>query len=83
MGQGAEKGIALIAEALNEALKPEQTTTVLLETMAGKGTEVGRTFEELREILDRVELNDKMGVCLDTCHVWDGGYDIVTTLMVC
>lgn len=80
VGQGAEKGIALIAEALNEALKLEQTTTVLLETMAGKGTEVGRTFEELREILDRVELNDKMGVCLDTCHVWDGGYDIVNDL---
>ena len=80
VGQGAEKGIALIAEALNEALKPEQTTTVLLETMAGKGTEVGRTFEELREILDRVELNDKTGVCLDTCHVWDGGYDIVNDL---
>ena len=80
VGQGAEKGIALIAEALNEAFKPEQTTTVLLETMAGKGTEVGRTFEELREILDRVELNDKMGVCLDTCHVWDGGYDIVNDL---
>ena len=80
VGQGAEKGIVLIAEALNEALKPGQTTTVLLETMAGKGTEVGRTFEELREILDRVELNDKMGVCLDTCHVWDGGYDIVNDL---
>ena len=80
VGQGAEKGIVLIAEALNEALKPEQTTTVLIETMAGKGTEVGRTFEELREILDRVELNDKMGVCLDTCHVWDGGYDIVNDL---
>ena len=80
VGQGAEKGIVLIAEALNEALKPEQTTTVLLETMAGNGTEVGRTFEELREILDRVELNDKMGVCLDTCHVWDGGYDIVNDL---
>ena len=80
VGQGAETGIALIAEALNEALKPEQTTMVLLETMAGKGTEVGRTFEELREILDRVELNDKMGVCLDTCHVWDGGYDIVNDL---
>lgn len=80
VGQGAEKGIVLIAEALNEALKPEQTTTVLLETMAGKGTEVGRTFEELREILDRVELNDKMGVCLDTCHVWNGGYDIVNDL---
>ena len=80
VGQGAEKGIVLIAEALNDALKPEQTTTVLLETMAGKGTEVGRTFEELREILDRVELNDKMGVCLDTCHVWDGGFDIVNDL---
>ena len=80
VGQGTEKGIALIAEALNEALKPEQTTTVLLETMAGKGTEVGRTFEELREILERVELNDKMGVCFDTCHVWDGGYDIVNDL---
>ncbi len=80
VGQGAEKGIELIAEALNEALKPEQTTIVLLETMAGKGTEVGRTFEELREILDRVELKEKMGVCLDTCHVWDGGYDIVNDL---
>lgn len=80
VGQGADTGIELIAEALNEALKPDQTTTVLLETMAGKGTEVGRTFEELREILDRVELNDKMGVCLDTCHVWDGGYDIVNDL---
>ena len=80
VGQGAEKGIELIAEALNEALKPEQTTTVLIETMAGKGTEVGRTFEELREILDRVELKEKMGVCLDTCHVWDGGYDIVNDL---
>ena len=80
VGQGADTGIELIAEALNEALKPDQTTTVLLETMAGKGTEVGRNFEELREILDRVELNDKMGVCLDTCHVWDGGYDIVNDL---
>ena len=80
VGQGAEKGIVLIAEALNEALKPEQTTTVLLETMAGKGSEVGRNFAELREILDRVNLNEKMGVCLDTCHVWDGGYDIVNDL---
>ena len=80
VGQGADAGIEWIAEALNEVLTPEQTTTVLLETMAGKGTEVGRTFEELREILDRVELNDKMGVCLDTCHVWDGGYDIVNDL---
>ena len=65
---------------LNLILKPEQSTTVLLETMAGKGSEVGREFEELREILDRVELKDKMGVCLDTCHVWDGGYDIVGDL---
>ena len=80
VGQGADTGIELIAEALNEALKPDQTTTVLLETMAGKGTEVGRNFEELREILDRVELKEKMGVCLDTCHVWDGGYDILNDL---
>ena len=80
VGHGADTGIELIAEALNEALKPDQTTTVLLETMAGKGTEVGRNFEELREILDRVELKEKMGVCLDTCHVWDGGYDIVNDL---
>lgn len=80
VGQGVDTGIELIAEALNEALKPDQTTTVLLETMAGKGTEVGRNFEELREILDRVELKEKMGVCLDTCHVWDGGYDIVNDL---
>ena len=80
VGQGADTGIELIAEALNEALKPDQTTTVLLETMAGKGTEVGRNFEELREILDRVELKEKMGDCLDTCHVWDGGYDIVNDL---
>lgn len=80
VGQGAEVGIELIAEALNEVLTPEQTTTVLLETMAGKGSEVGRNFGELREILDRVTLGDKMGVCLDTCHVWDGGYDIVNHL---
>lgn len=75
--QGAETGIALIAETLNQVLRPDQATTVLLETMAGKGSEVGRTFEELRQILDRVECADRMGVCLDTCHVWDGGYDIV------
>lgn len=80
VGQGVEAGMELIASALNESLRPEQTTTVLLETMAGKGSEVGRTFEELREILDRVVLQDKMGVCLDTCHVWDGGYDIVNRL---
>ena len=78
--QSAETGIRLIAEALNAVLKPEQHTTVLLETMAGKGSEVGRSFEELREILDRVELADHMGVCLDTCHVWDAGYDIAGRL---
>lgn len=78
--QGVETGITYIAEMLNAILKPEQTTTVLLETMAGKGSEIGRTFEELREILDRVTLSDHMGVCLDTCHVWDGGYDIVNHL---
>ncbi len=80
VGQGIEKGIELIAEQLNQAMFPEQTTTVLLETMAGKGSEVGRSFEELRAIMDRVTLNDKLGICLDTCHVWDGGYDIVTNL---
>lgn len=74
--QGAEAGIAYISDMLNAILKPEQTTTVLLETMAGKGSEVGGRFEELREILDRVELSGHMGVCMDTCHVWDGGYDI-------
>ena len=80
VGQGMEQGIAYIAEGLNAILKPDQTTTVLLETMAGKGSEVGGRFEELRAILDRVELSDKMGVCLDTCHVSDGGYDIIGNL---
>lgn len=80
VGQGAEAGIAFIADMLNQILKPEQRTTVLLETMSGKGSEVGREFEELREILDRVECKERMGVCLDTCHVWDGGYDIVNDL---
>ena len=80
VGQGIAKGIELIAEQLNQAMFPEQTTTVLLETMAGKGSEVGRSFEELRAIMDRVTLNDKLGVCLDTCHVWDSGYDIATDL---
>ncbi|MBE6995567.1 MAG: deoxyribonuclease IV [Ruminococcaceae bacterium] len=78
--QGTEAGVALIAEGLNAILRPEQTTTVLLETMAGKGSEVGSRFEELREILDRVELPDKLGVCLDTCHVSDAGYDIIGDL---
>ncbi|MBQ1336661.1 MAG: deoxyribonuclease IV [Selenomonadaceae bacterium] len=80
VGQGIEKGIELIAKQLNQAMFQEQTTTVLLETMAGKGSEVGASFEELRAIMDRVTLNDKLGICLDTCHVWDGGYDIVTNL---
>ena len=80
VGQGAEAGIELIADALNEVLTPEQSTIVLLETMAGKGTEVGRSFEELRAIIDRVSLQEKVGVCFDTCHVWDGGYDIVNHL---
>ena len=79
-GQGLEAGIGLIADTLNAILTPEIRTTVLLETMAGKGTEVGGRFEELREILDRVALSDKMGVCLDTCHVSDAGYDIVHDL---
>lgn len=76
VGQGADAGIALIADALNEVLSPEQTTTLLLETMAGKGTEIGGTFAELAQIIDQVELSDQVGVCLDTCHVWDGGYDV-------
>lgn len=79
-GQGAETGIEQIAEMLNTVLTENQTTLVLLETMAGKGTEVGRSFHELRAIIDRVELKDKMGVCLDTCHVYDAGYDIVNNL---
>ena len=79
-GQGVETGIAQITAQLNELLRPEQTTTVLLETMAGKGSEVGSRFEELRAILDGVTLSEKMGVCLDTCHVHDAGYDIVNDL---
>jgi len=80
VGQGSDMGIKLTAEILNEVLKPEQTTTVLLETMSGKGSEIGRNFEELQKILEKVEQKEKMGVCLDTCHVWDGGYDIVNDL---
>lgn len=78
--QGADVGIEYTAQMLNEVLTPEQSTTVLLETMSGKGSEIGRNFEELRAILDKVELQDKMGVCLDTCHVWDGGYNIAENL---
>lgn len=80
VGQGSEKGIELIANMLNSLLKEEQTTTVLLETMAGKGTEVGRSFEEIQSIIERVNLSHKVGVCLDTCHVYDAGYDIVNDI---
>lgn len=80
VGQGAKNGIELIAGALNSVLFSEMTTTVLLETMAGKGTEIGRNFQELKEIIDKTKLSDKLGVCLDTCHVFDGGYDIVNDL---
>ena len=80
VGQGAEAGIEMISSLLNQVLKPEQTTVVLLETMAGKGTEVGRSFEELAQIIQRVDLQDHVGVCLDTCHVSDAGYDIANDL---
>lgn len=80
VGQGVGEGIRLIAELLDEVLTPTQSTTVLLETMSGKGSEVGSRFSELRAILDRVALPEKLGICLDTCHVWDAGYDIVNDL---
>ncbi len=80
VGQGAQTGIEKIAQVLNAVLNPEWNTTVLLETMAGKGTEVGRNFEEIRQIMDLVECREKLGVCMDTCHLWDGGYDIVHDL---
>lgn len=80
VGQGVETGIQKIAEILNDVLTDEQSTTVLLGTMAGKGSEVGGRFEEIRAIMDLVEKKEKLGVCLDTCHVWDAGYDIVNHL---
>ena len=80
VGQGVSAGIERIAETLNEVLRPEYHTTVLLETMAGKGSEIGSRFEELAAVIDRVRLNDRLGVCLDTCHVYDAGYDIVDRL---
>lgn len=80
VGQGSKTGIELTASLLNDVLTKEQSTTVLIETMSGKGSEIGRTFEEIHEILDMVTLSDKVGVCLDTCHIWDGGYDIVHDL---
>lgn len=80
VGQGTDSGTDMIADILNRVLSQEQTTTVLLETMAGKGTEIGRSFEELQRIIEKVELKTHIGVCLDTCHVYDGGYDIVNNL---
>lgn len=80
VGQGAEKGIELITELLNSVMRPEQSTIVLLETMAGKGSEIGGRFEELRAIIDGVNVKDKIGVCMDTCHVSDAGYDIINDL---
>lgn len=80
VGQGAEKGIELTASLLNTILTPNQSTIVLLETMSGKGSEIGRSFEEIKEIIDKTELSEKVGVCLDTCHVYDAGYDIVGNL---
>ena len=80
VGQPCEVAIAKIADALNQSLLPHQTTTLLLETMAGKGSEIGGTFEELAAIIAQVELESHVGVCLDTCHVWDAGYDIVGDL---
>lgn len=76
-GQGTEQGIIQIADALNEALWEDCHTTILLETMAGKGSEIGGSFEELQSIIERIKYNEKIGICLDTCHIWDGGYDIV------
>ena len=80
VGQGTEVGITQIADMLNRVLHPELKTVVLLETMTGKGSEIGGRFEELREMIDRVECKERIGVCLDTCHVWDGGYDVVDNL---
>ena len=80
VGQGVDRGIELIVEALNKILKPQQSTCVLLETMAGKGTELGSKFSEIRRIIDKVDLDNKLGVCLDTCHVFNAGYDIVNDL---
>ncbi|MEA5001159.1 MAG: deoxyribonuclease IV [Endomicrobiaceae bacterium] len=80
VGQGVSEGIKYIAEALNENLSKKQTTLILLETMSGKGSEIGAKFEEIKQIMDKIELKEKIGVCLDTCHIYDGGYDIVNDL---
>ncbi len=80
VGQGIEQGISLITEILNRIIKPEQTTTLLLETMSGKGSEIGSRFEEIQEIINRIQIPEHIGVCLDTCHVYSAGYDIVSNL---
>lgn len=80
VSQGADVGIDYISSMLNEVIIEDQKNTILLETMSGKGSEVGRSFEEIKAIIDKVRLNEKLGVCLDTCHVYDGGYDIVNDL---
>ncbi len=80
VGQGPEKGVELIADTLNQVLNPSQATILLLETMSGKGSEMGSTFEELRAIIDRLEVPEKVGVCMDSCHLYSAGYDIVNDL---
>jgi deoxyribonuclease-4 len=80
VNQGVDVGIQFIIDALNEIISKEQRTLILLETMAGKGSEIGRSFEELKRIIDGVNYNEKLGVCLDTCHVYDAGYDVVNDL---
>ena len=80
MGQGVEKGIKLIIDLLNKVLKKEQSTIILIETMSGKGTEIGKNFEEIKSIIDNISLSEKIGVCIDTCHIYDAGYDIVNNI---
>lgn len=80
VGQGTEVGIEYTAQMLNSILRPEQKTIVLLETMSGKGSEIGKTFEEIKAIIEKIDRKEKIGVCLDTCHIWDGGYDIINHL---
>lgn len=80
VGQGSEIGIELCADTLNSVIKPKQTTTVLIETMSGKGSEIGRSFQEIKAILNLIRHDSHVGVCLDTCHIWDGGYDIINCL---
>lgn len=79
-GQGIDIGISQTIELLNNVLTEDMTTTVLIETMAGKGSEIGSKFEEVRRIIDGVNLKEKIGVCMDTCHIWEAGYDIINNL---